>query len=111
MHARPLRTLLLAGLPLLAGAGIFLACTADPVATPTPSPTPTPTPDPSEQWVWNTAFDASELGALSSVWGSGPDDVFVVGGTFDQAEIYHFDGTTWRTMPAPVVPLLVWVFG
>ncbi len=61
--------------------------------------------------IWTRAFDVTGVGALSSVWGSGPDDVFIVGGQPDQAEIYHFDGTAWRAMRVPRVPLLVWVYG
>lgn len=60
---------------------------------------------------WNEAFDGSTYGALSGVWGSGPDDVFVVGGTFDQAQIVHYDGTSWSDMDAPDLPLLAWVYG
>lgn len=66
---------------------------------------PTPTP------VWRSAFDTTETGALSAVWGSSSQDVFVVGGTREQGEVYHFDGSSWRKMAVPEVPLLVWVFG
>lgn len=69
-----------------------------------------PTPDPANG-TWALAFDATNVGALSSVWGSGPNDVFVVGGRTSQGEIYHFDGATWRAMNVPSVGLLVWVFG
>lgn len=51
------------------------------------------------------------MGALSGVWGSGPDDVFVVGGTADAAEVYHFDGADWSPHDAPALPLLVWSTG
>ena len=61
--------------------------------------------------VWSLAFDASAVGALSGVWGDAPDDVFVVGGTPDQGEVYHYDGSDWRAMKVPSVPLLVWVYG
>lgn len=60
---------------------------------------------------WRAAFDASGVGALSGVWGSGPGDVFMVGGKPDQGEVYHWDGSTWRAMEVPNVPLLVWVYG
>jgi hypothetical protein len=63
------------------------------------------------QPVWRQAFNAADVGALSAVWGSGPGDVFVVGGTPQQGEVYHFDGLNWRVMDVPAVPLLVWVFG
>lgn len=68
-----------------------------------------PPQDPPE---WNPAFDTTGIGALSSVWGSGPSDVFVVGGTAPQAEIYHYDGTDWQEMNVPTGAFaLVWVFG
>jgi hypothetical protein len=60
---------------------------------------------------WAEAFDTSSAGSLSGVWGSGPNDVFVVGGDQDGAEIYHYDGGGWSPMAAPTLPLLVWVFG
>ncbi len=60
---------------------------------------------------WTEAFDGAAHGALSGVWGSGPDDVFIVGGTFEQAEILHFDGSDWTDMEAPDVPLLAWSYG
>jgi len=72
---------------------------------------PTPGPGPDLQPRWQAAFDTSSTGDLSGVWGSGPNDVFVVGGTPEQGEVYHFDGQTWRQMPVPDVPLLVWVYG
>lgn len=61
--------------------------------------------------VWRQAFDTSNLGNMSGVWGSGPDDVFVVGGMPDRGEVVHFDGSTWSTMQIPPVSLLVWVYG
>jgi hypothetical protein len=61
--------------------------------------------------VWSTPFDASGVGVLSAIWGSGPSDIFVVGGTAKGGEIYHFDGDEWAGMDIPDVPLLVWVFG
>ncbi len=60
---------------------------------------------------WSDAFDPAGYGALSGVWGSGPADVFVVGGTGEQAQIVHFDGSAWTDMQAPDVPLLAWVTG
>lgn len=74
------------------------------------TPAGNPTPNPADG-TWALAFDASNVGALSGVWGSGPNDVFVVGGRTSQGEIYHFDGTTWRAMDVPSVSLLVWVYG
>ncbi|MBI1320280.1 MAG: hypothetical protein GC168_15240 [Candidatus Hydrogenedens sp.] len=61
--------------------------------------------------VWRVAFTVQANGGLSAVWGSAPDDVFIVGGTTEQAWIYHFDGIEWSQMAAPAVPQLIWVFG
>jgi len=60
---------------------------------------------------WSVAFDASSTGALSAVWGSSTDDVFVVGGTPTKGEIYHYDGSGWSAMKVPQVSLIVWVYG
>ena len=62
-------------------------------------------------FTWYSAFNPQNVGVLSAVWGTGPSDVFVVGGTFDQGEVYYFNGQTWAAMEVPNVPLLVWVFG
>ena len=70
-----------------------------------------PEPEPSVEGRWEQAFDTSESGALFGVWGSAPDDVFVVGGTETEAEIYHYDGEEWNPMQAPDVPGLIWVTG
>ncbi len=59
----------------------------------------------------NGEANEAETGVLSGVWGSGAGDVFVVGGSEDQGEIYHYDGSQWSTMSVPQVPLLIWVFG
>lgn len=66
---------------------------------------------PADQLRWGPAFDASQSGFLSAVWGSGPDDVFAVGGTAEGGEVYHFDGASWSQMCVPEVPILVWVYG
>ncbi|RMF74220.1 MAG: hypothetical protein D6744_14745, partial [Planctomycetota bacterium] len=66
---------------------------------------------PAKTFTWYSAFNPQNVGALSAVWGSSASDIFVVGGTFDQGEVYHFDGANWRAMEVPSVPLLVWVFG
>jgi hypothetical protein len=69
-----------------------------------------PAPDPTA--TWSTAFDTTSTGALSGVWGSGPDDIYIVGGDPVSGEIHHFDGDVWSEVPLPPgVPLLVWVYG
>lgn len=86
------------GLATLATALLAVACTDDPASDPEP--------------VWVDAFDTSGAGSLSGVWGSDPDDVFVVGGSEQGGEVYHYDGNEWAPMEVPPdVPLLVWVYG
>lgn len=87
--------------PLIAG---LWACTGDKDATDTGTA-------PAPQATWELAFDTSGTGALSGVWGSGPDDVWMVGGDDTSAEIWHYDGAAWTEVPAPAVGLLVWVYG
>lgn len=61
---------------------------------------------------WTEAFDTSSAGALSGVWGTSPEDVWIVGGTDAGGEIYHYDGSAWSPSPVPDgVGLLVWAYG
>ena len=61
---------------------------------------------------WAEAFDTTATGALSGVWGTGPDDVFIVGGSDAGGESYHYDGSDWSPMTVPDgTGLLVWSFG
>ena len=69
------------------------------------------TSEPAGPPAWQPAFDTSAAGSLSSVWGSGPDDIWIVGGTDEQAELYHFDGAAWSPAQAPDLPILAWVTG
>lgn len=65
-----------------------------------------------EDVAWEPAFDTSDTGTLSAVWGSGPEDVFIVGGDEERGEIYHYDGAEWAPMDVPDgVAFLVWVYG
>lgn len=68
-----------------------------------------PTPA-SEAPRW-TVDHASEDGVLLSVWGSGPDDVWVAGGQTDDALVLHGDGTTWERVDVGARELLWWVYG
>lgn len=60
---------------------------------------------------WQPAAEIGGDGALLSVWGTGPCDVYTVGGQPDAGVAYHFDGTDWTALELPAVPLLNWVFG
>ncbi len=106
-------SVLFRGLPMLLGAATLLSiggCPDDPDANGNDNQNDNSGGRPNAT-LWSRPFDESGAGALSSVWGSSPDDVFVVGGVPAQGEIYHFDGRAWTEMNAPNVGLLVWAFG
>ncbi|MCP4503446.1 MAG: hypothetical protein GY822_26240 [Deltaproteobacteria bacterium] len=60
---------------------------------------------------WSTAFETSEMGTVSNVWGTGPNDVFAVGGNDTRGAVMHFDGTRWSLTEIPDTGLLIWAFG
>jgi hypothetical protein len=65
---------------------------------------------------WATVYEGKDLGgAVLSVWGSAPDDVYVVGGPlgnsgFD-AVVEHFDGTSWKKLAPGGADSFWWVAG
>jgi hypothetical protein len=65
-----------------------------------------------ESPTWETAFDVEDAGWLLSVWGTGADDVWAVGGTEDEGAAFHHDGDDWESVELPDdTPLLNWVHG
>jgi hypothetical protein len=67
---------------------------------------------------WALALQlGADRGALLSVWGAAPDDVWAVGGqitgaTTSTGVLYHFDGEAWTEQPLPDgTPMLHWIFG
>lgn len=50
-------------------------------------------------------------GALLSVWGSGPHDVWVAGGQADRGLLLHSDGARWEVVDVAADHLLWWVYG
>jgi hypothetical protein len=50
-------------------------------------------------------------GALLSVWGSGPDDIWVAGGQSGKGVLIHGDGTSWSPVAVDADQLLWWVYG
>jgi len=89
-----------------------LACNGDKSDTDTDSDTAPDTADTGPTVTWDEAFDTSSTGALSGVWGTAPDDVWIVGGVPEQGEAWHYDGTNWSEVAVPSgVGLLVWVHG
>ena len=65
---------------------------------------------------WQTVYDDKTLGgAVLSAWGTGPDDVYVVGGPlgdsgFD-AVAAHFDGSAWTRLAPGGTDSFWWVGG
>ena len=61
-----------------------------------------------ETW---TLDHAAHDGALLAVWGSGPDDIWAVGGQADRALVMHGDGTRWTPVDVDAPSLLWSVYG
>jgi hypothetical protein len=64
---------------------------------------------------WEVVLEAdNSLGALMSVWGPSPDEVYVVGGQPmpSVGVALRFDGQSWSEDPLPAdTPMLNWVYG
>ncbi len=61
---------------------------------------------------WAAAFEAEDQGAFLSVWGSGPDSIYTVGGQPEAGVAWRFDGAAWAAVTdLPDVPLINWVHG
>lgn len=77
---------------LLACTGLLLAC-------------------PSEEVVddWRQIYDGD--GWMFSIWGSGVDNRYAVGGDLDRGVVRHYDGRRWREVTVPQNGLLTWVYG
>jgi hypothetical protein len=65
---------------------------------------------------WQTVYDGTELGgALLSVWGSGPSDVYAVGGPLGndgfEAVAIHYDGSSWEQLDPGGADSFWWVGG
>jgi hypothetical protein len=71
--------------------------------------------DASGQAAWQVVYEGDGLsGALLSVWGSGPHDVYTVGGPLGSAGsaiARHFDGTTWKDLAPGGSATFWWVDG
>lgn len=50
-------------------------------------------------------------GALVSVWGSGPHDVWAVGGRQGRGLVLHNDGSGWVPVETPAKSFLWWIYG
>lgn len=77
---------------------------------------PAPTePPPTEPPAWQVALDKGDLDrAVLSVWGSGPDDVFAVGGPLGNGQetlALHYDGETFRDLHPGGTETYWWVAG
>jgi len=78
-------------------------------------PPPDPPPDPGPA-AWRTVLDEGDLDrALLSVWGTGPSELFVVGGplgnTGRSSLALRYDGSTWRDLKPAGEETFWWVGG
>jgi len=97
----PLRIVALA-LTALTTLLLDLGCSPD-------APAPTAVDPP-----WTTAFDTTDSGWLMSGWSpTGSGLGFVVGGTYDRASVYRFDGREWGPLerPAAADGVITWMHG
>ncbi|EYF04760.1 BNR repeat domain protein [Chondromyces apiculatus DSM 436] len=65
---------------------------------------------------WQVALDEGDLdGAVLSIWGSGPEDVYAVGGPLGNSGptslVVHFDGASWRRLSPGGNETFWWVGG
>lgn len=79
------------------------------------SPPPNPNPLPSIPPAWQVVLDESKLDrAVLSVWGTGPNDVFAVGGPLGNGQetlAIHYDGSTWTDLHPGGTDTYWWVSG
>jgi hypothetical protein len=93
-----------------------MATTACPSSSPI-SPNDGGPPDAADAGAgWQVVFDQTTLDRdLLSAWGTGPSDVYAVGGPLGNtgylAIVLHFDGQTWHELPAGGGDTFWWVYG
>jgi hypothetical protein len=59
---------------------------------------------------WTEELSTND-GALLGVWGTGPDDVWAVGGQVDRSLVLHNDGRRWTNVPVDGGALLITTYG
>ena len=70
------------------------------------------TKKPKPSVTWQSAFDAEQVGAFLSVWGTSSSDVWTVGGPdMKTGRVWHFDGEKWDPVQIDDGPLFNWVHG
>ena len=64
---------------------------------------------------WTQVFDGDDLDrVVRSVWGSGPDAVYLVGGGLGGSRgplLAHYDGSTWKEIASDAADAFWWVWG
>lgn len=71
---------------------------------------PLPVPSSPTPRAWQVDRVESQ-GALASVWGSGPSDVWAAGGQKDRGLVLHFDGKGWSPVETGAKSFLWWIYG
>lgn len=60
---------------------------------------------------WSVAFDATDDGALLSVWGPSDDRLWAVGGQPETGVVWQYADGAWAKAAPPEGPLINWVHG
>lgn len=66
---------------------------------------------PEHPWRAAPSLPTISEGALMSVWGFAPNQVYAVGGQPDRGAAWRFDGNSWAPLEVPEGPMLNWVHG
>jgi len=94
---------------------LSLALTLAALAPGCSDPPEQPPPPPPEKAGWQVVLDEGDLDrAVLSVWGSGPEDVFAVGGPLGnglETLAVHFDGEAWKELHPGGEQTYWWVSG
>ncbi len=62
------------------------------------------------QGTWSIAHHEAQ-GALASVWGSGPSDIWAAGGNTNRGLILHSDGKAWTRVETGIPSFVWWIYG
>lgn len=60
--------------------------------------------------VWSGMYSGTDTN-LAEVWGSGPNDIYVVGGKYQESILLHYDGSSWTVMHITTTSQLYGVWG
>ena len=89
----------------------LMACPTEPVAPPDAGVSDVDAGQAAPDLVWHEVVNSYAPGAVLSVWSSGPDNVWMVGGERGVGFALHFDGVQWTRHDPGTGAQLWWVHG